>query len=67
MAFKYRVSQTINGKTCVFGNFPAFSAEEAVLKAYSHNGKYSPFDFSKPFDIKKGSYVDSIMVEAPNV
>ena len=67
MASKYRVSQTINGNTCVFGNYPAFSAEEAILKAYKKNKGYFSFDFSKPFEVKKNQLVENIMLEEPNV
>lgn len=55
MAIKYKVSQEHNGKTIVYGNYPAVDAEEAVHKAYDKQNTYHPFDFFRPFQIKRGS------------
>ena len=55
MATKYKVSQEHNGKAIVYGNYPAADAEEAVRKAYNKQSAYNPFDFSRPFQIKRGS------------
>ena len=62
MSRKYKVSQNHNGKTLVYGNFPAKTPEEAVQKAYDRNKDWSVFDFKKPFHVKFGSVEQDVML-----
>jgi hypothetical protein len=61
MADKFRVSQEHKGKTLVYGNFPAASAEEAVLKAYNKQKEFLPFDKNRTFHVKHGSVEQDVV------
>lgn len=62
MSRKYKVSQNHNGKTVVYGNFPAKSPQEAVQKAYDHNKEWSIFDFKRPFHVKCNGLEQDVML-----
>lgn len=63
MGVKYRVCQDLNDNIKCYGHFTGKNATEAVKKAINAHKETTNFDFSIPFNVKRGRYDYVVNIE----